>query len=154
MIKVFLRFFLLLILCCMLVYAPEILSSVSAPYALSVSERTLLRIALQCDSATSGSLYKVISMYQKQHPHVHLRITHISEDSLTDAAPPYPDMMICPASFAQQLPAAFDRAAPLSPAHVGYISALSAASAPPSAAAEFAAYIYETLPSQKTPSEN
>jgi len=153
MIKSLLRFSLSFVLCCMFVYAPEILSSVSAPYNLVAPERSLLRIALHCSSDTSTLLDKLINAYQKQHPHVHLRITHMGSTLLSDAALPYPDVMVFPTGLLQQLPPAFSAEISFSLGSDDLVCALYTDSKSVSVAAEFAAYIYEALPAHKVPSE-
>jgi len=155
MFKVLLRFSLLLILCCLLVYAPEILCSVSAPYKLATPQRVLLRIALQGSTETYGVLHRIIHDYQKQYPHVHLRVTHMGEDLLSNTSAPYPDVVLCSPALAAHLPPDYVPSAALSLPHDG--SPLCCAVASPCAnaqtAAGFAAYIYEALSVQGAPAE-
>lgn len=152
MIKALLRFSLLLALCALFVYAPEILSSVSAPYSLSAPERVLLRIAMCYDSETSALLHDAISAYQKQYPFVHLRVTHISEEQLHQVSSPYPDVVLCPLALAVQLPSGFAPTAQASPADHTLLCAVSPDSHADAAAAELAAYIDEALAQQDPPS--
>ena len=143
--KSLLRFSLLLILCVLLVYAPEILSSVSPPYSIAASQRTLLRIVLCCDSETATHLQKAISNYQRRFPFVHLRITQVSEDQLTQLSIPYPDIVLCPESLENRLLPSFDcsvRFAPLYGDHT-MLCALSCDHTVSKAAQAFAAYIDE-----------
>ena len=105
MIKAFCRSFLLLFTCLLFVYAPEIITGISAPYSLKPPERTLLRITLCCeDNETASSAYHMISGYHKEYPHIHLRITRISPDLLPGMRPPYPDVFLIPRAGSAQLP--------------------------------------------------
>jgi len=153
MIKSLLRFFLAFLLCCLLVYAPEILSRVSSPYALTAPERTLLRIALLCDDDVSVYLNKVINAYQKQYPQVHLRVTQFQADLLFHITLPYPDIILCSPAISQQLPAAFSCGESPAFASDELVCALYADSLSRSAAAEFAAYIYDALSAHLPSSE-
>ena len=108
MIKALFRIPLLVMLCFLLVYAPEICSSVSAPYSLAMPERTLLRVALHGDSDASKQIQKAIDTYQKAHPSVHMRITALSNQQLT---PPYPDVIVSAAPHFAHLPPSFTSAA-------------------------------------------
>ncbi|MBQ7886807.1 MAG: hypothetical protein IJ313_07955 [Clostridia bacterium] len=144
MIKTLLRFSLLIVLCCLFVYAPEIFSAVSAPYLSAAPERVLLRIALCCDGETSDLLSKAISAYQKEYPSVHLRVTQVSDQQLSALPYPYPDVVVCPQPLAAQLPAVFTPAA----GGQTLLCAVSPDSKAAQAAAQFAAYIDEALTPQ------
>lgn len=152
MIKAFLRFSLLLLLGCMLVYAPEILSGVSAPYNLTMPQRTLLRIAMHCDSSAASLLQQIVSAYQKQYPQVHIRISILAEE-MTSSLPPYPDVILCSPDWRQQLPAVFSSSGELPLGSAVLICALRTDPKPVSAAEEFAAFIYEATLPQVRPSE-
>ena len=144
-----LRFSLLLLLCALLVYAPEILCASSRPYSLAAPQRVLLRIALCCDSEAASHLQRRISDYQKLFPHVHLRITQISEDRLAAMSAPYPDIVLCSESLGSELVPAFECAACYVPFQGGQpiLCALSHEQPANKAALAFAAYIDEaTLP--------
>ena len=152
MIKAIGRFTLLVLLCLMFVYAPEILSAVSAPYAVSAPQRVLLRIALCCEDETAiSSLYKTLSAYQKTDPAVHLRVTRASADQLASISSPYPDVILCPDGFAAQLPAGFS--IPYTEANAGMLCAVFTGSESHKTAAEFAAYLYEATSPQNTSSD-
>lgn len=153
MIKSLLRFFLAFVLCCMLVYAPEILSSVSPPYRFAAPERILLRIALHCSHGASEQLYPFIHAYQKQYPYVHLRIIQINADLLSNMSLPYPDIVFCSTGLTELLPSTFSAGESFSLASTDLICAQRKDSPSASAAAEFAAYIYEALFPDHTPSE-
>ena len=146
MIKAIGRFLLLLLICLLLVYAPEITAHVSRPYALRDSQRVLLRIPLCCeDEQTASSIYKAISAYQKAHPFIHLRITRISKEQLSTTQPPYPDVFLLPHALAAQVPtdAAFYDSALIT-------CAVCSASPEYETAFNLAAYLYEANPSETT----
>lgn len=106
MFKCLCRFSLLALLSALLVYAPEILSGISPPYSIAAPQRILLRVAL-CSSEVPDSLSSAISAYQKQYPHVHLRITRLSEEQMRSMPSPYPDVILCSPSSAHLLPHRF-----------------------------------------------
>ena len=75
MLKPFCQATALILLCALLVYAPEIYTAVSGPFALSTPERVLLRVVLCTqDDETLSSFYSALTEYQRSHPAVHLRI--------------------------------------------------------------------------------
>ena len=95
----------LLALCALLVFAPEILAVVSAPYSASPPRRVLLRIVLCTqDADTSASFYKALSDYQKDVPAVHLRVQRVDAQQLAALSDPLPDVFCCPADQAASLP--------------------------------------------------
>lgn len=95
MLKPILRSLAFLMLCILLVYAPEILSSVSAPYAPTVKERILLRVTLSTEDANSAkSFYDALSIYMKQYPTVHLRVTRTAADLLFSQPDPQSDVFV------------------------------------------------------------
>ncbi|MBE5799678.1 MAG: hypothetical protein E7321_06980 [Clostridiales bacterium] len=149
MIKTMGRFALLVLLCLMFVYAPEILTAVSAPYAVSTPQRALLRIALCCeDEAAVSSLYKLLSAYQKAYPAVHLRVTRTAPDQLSK---PYPDVVLCPDACSSRLPIGFSVLHP-SPAS-DLLCAVLSDSESHKVASEFAAYLYEASVPQRVSSD-
>lgn len=107
MIKAMGRFLLLLVLCSMLVYAPEIFHAVSGPYSVALPERILLRIVLSTDSESAQLIHKAVNAYAKDHPSVHLRMVQLSEQQLSELPAPYPDVIICAPALASRLPAGF-----------------------------------------------
>ena len=146
MLRTLCRFFVLLALGSLFVYAPEILRTVSAPYQLAAPERILLRVTLCCGSEASPLANKAITAYQKDHPTVHLRITGVDAQQLPHLFSPYPDVILCTQQTAAQLPADFIHAA----GNSVWLCAASPDCTSP-AAAEFAAYIIEALPSPSMP---
>ena len=95
----------LLVLCALLVFAPEILHVVSAPYSVCPPERVLLRVALCTqDAETSSSFYKALSAYQKDVPAVHLRVQRVDAQQLAALSEPLPDVYCCSADQADSLP--------------------------------------------------
>ena len=148
MIKTSARFASSLILCLLLVYAPEILTVVSAPYSLRSPDRTLLRIALCCeDTSLSSSIFEAIRTYQKSHPSVHLRIVRISEEQLPFLHAPYPDVLLFPPWVQNDIPLniSFKTSALTYAVHCD--------SPETDAAAHFAAYLYEASPPQDRASD-
>lgn len=104
MTRSFLRIAALLILCALLVYAPEILTAVSAPYKTDVPRRILLRVALCTqDSEASASFYKALSGYQKLYPAVHLRVVRADAQQLFALGEPRPDVY-CFSSSLESIP--------------------------------------------------
>ena len=154
--KAMLRFLALLMLSCMIVYAPEILSAVSAPYAAAAPTRMLLRIALCCDEQSADAIYPLLNAYQKKYPSVHLRITQRSAQQLTSMQPPYPDVILCrdpssiapPPVFSLSEPIVFPAAAQTS------IYVISQHNAANSAGAHFTAYINEAVAASRPASQN
>ncbi|MGN0996309.1 MAG: hypothetical protein ACI4PG_05340 [Candidatus Ventricola sp.] len=95
----------LLALCALLVYAPEILTVVSAPYSTRTPERVLLRVVLCTqDAEASASFYKALSAYQKDAPAVHLRVQRVDAQQLAALSEPLPDVFCCSADQAARLP--------------------------------------------------
>lgn len=85
----------LLILCALLVYAPELLASVSAPYGVRTDARALLRIALCTeDDAAASAFYKAVSSYQKETRALHLRVTRVAPDRIANLPAPGPDLYV------------------------------------------------------------
>lgn len=85
----------LLVLCALLVYAPELLASVSAPYGVHTDERALLRIALCTESDDDASaFYRAVSSYQKETGALHLRVTRVSPDRIAALPAPGPDLYV------------------------------------------------------------
>ena len=95
----------LLVLCALLVFAPEILHVVSAPYSVRPPERVLLRVALCTqDAETSASFYKALSAYQKDTPAVHLRVQRVDAQQLAALSEPLPDVYCCSSTQSGALP--------------------------------------------------
>ena len=85
----------LLLLCMLLVYAPELLASVRAPYGVKTDRRVLLRIVLCTqDSDAASAFYKAISSYQRAHRSLHLRITRTAPDRISSLPSPKPDLYV------------------------------------------------------------
>ena len=85
----------LLLLCTLLVYAPELLASVRAPYGVKTDRRVLLRIVLCTqDSDAASAFYKAISSYQRAHRSLHLRITRTAPDRISSLPSPKPDLYV------------------------------------------------------------
>ena len=83
----------LVILCLLLVYAPELLAAVSAPYGVQQSPRVLLRIALCTqDGEAASAFYRAVSSYQKENRTLHLRISRVSPGRMTALPEPHPDL--------------------------------------------------------------
>ena len=84
MLKPFCQATALILLCALLVYAPEIYTAVSGPFALSTPERVLLRVVLCTqDDETLSSFYSALTEYQRSHPAVHLRIVRTDRSRIT-----------------------------------------------------------------------
>lgn len=91
--KRFLRAGALLILCVLLVYAPEIYIAVSGPTVSQPTPRVLLRIALCTqDAESAASFYRALSEYRKLHGTVHLRVLRVDADQLAAMSEPLPDV--------------------------------------------------------------
>lgn len=85
----------LLLLCTLLVYAPELLASVRAPYGVKTDRRVLLRIVLCTqDSEAASAFYKAVSSYQKTNRSLHLRITRTAPDRIGSLPSPKPDLYV------------------------------------------------------------
>lgn len=90
----------LILLCTLLVFAPEILTAVSPPYRVSTPERTLLRVVLCTeDEDAAASFYKALAPFRKENSSVHLRITRADTDQLLSLTQPLPDVYLFPASL-------------------------------------------------------
>ena len=97
MLKAFLRLCTGAALCALLIYAPELYTAARAPYTVSVRERVLLRIAL-CSNHPSAAdaFYKVLSLYMKEHPSHHLRVTRSDAGDLFASSDYPPDLYVFP----------------------------------------------------------
>ena len=97
MLKAFLRLCAGVALCALLVYAPELYMAAQSPYVVSVSERVLLRISL-CSShpAAAEAFYKMLSIYMKEHPSHHIRVTRADADTLFSSSDYPPDLYVFP----------------------------------------------------------
>ena len=85
----------LVILCLLLVYAPELLAAVRAPYGVQPSPRVLLRIALCTqDGEAASAFYRAVSSYQKENRSLHLRITRTAPDRIGSLPSPKPDLYV------------------------------------------------------------
>ena len=83
----------LVILCLLLVYAPELLVAVRAPYGVQQSPRVLLRIALCTqDGEAASAFYRAVSSYQKENRTLHLRISRVAPGRMTALPEPHPDL--------------------------------------------------------------
>ncbi len=92
----------LLVLCALLVYAPELIASVRAPYGVITPDRILLRIALcTSDSDAASAFLKEVSSYQKEHSSVHLRVTRVQADQISQLPDPQPDLVVFSAGDVQ-----------------------------------------------------
>lgn len=90
----------LVVLCVLLVYAPEIFTAVSAPYHPAAPERTLLRVVLcTTDAQAASSFYKALSDFKKAHAGVHTRVTRASAEQMLALGEPLPDVYIFSDSF-------------------------------------------------------
>ena len=154
--KAILRFLALLMLSCIIVYAPEILSAVSAPYAISASNRVLLRIAFCCDKQSTDAIHPLLNAYQQQNPSVHLRITQLSPERLSSMRPPYPDVILCDDPSAVTLPPVFSLSEPIELPFAAQpaIYVVSQRNAANSAGAHFTAYIDEAVIAARPVSQN
>ena len=103
MLKTLFRAAALLTLCALLVFAPELLASVSAPYSVHTRPRVLLRIALCTeDREAASAFYQAVSSYQKKNPALHLRIRRVSADRIVGPSSPDPDLYVfAPGCFAR-----------------------------------------------------
>ena len=87
----------LAILGALLVFAPEILTAVSAPYRVQTRERVLLRVVVcSQDSKATSALYDALEDFRKANPAVHLRINRADEAQLLALAEPLPDVYVYP----------------------------------------------------------
>lgn len=90
----------LVVLCVLLVYAPEIFTAVSAPYHPAVPERTLLRAVLcTTDAQAASSFYKALNGFKKAHDGVHTRVTRASAEQMLALGEPLPDVYLFPDSL-------------------------------------------------------
>lgn len=95
----------LVILCALLVYAPELYTAVSGPAIDAQPERVLLRVALCTQDADSvSSFYSALAGYRKAQPAVHLRVTRADVSQLASLPDPRPDVYLFPEG--SSLPAA------------------------------------------------
>ena len=93
MLKKLFRAAALVILCLLLVYAPELLVAVRAPYGVQQSPRVLLRIALCTqDGEAASAFYRAVSSYQKENRTLHLRISRVAPGRMTALPEPHPDL--------------------------------------------------------------
>ena len=93
MLKKLFRAAALVILCLLLVYAPELVVAVRASYGMQQSPRVLLRIALYTqDSEAASAFYRAVSSYQKENRSLHLRITRVSPGRMAELPAPHPDL--------------------------------------------------------------
>lgn len=82
-------------LCALLVYAPEIYTAISDPYEPASAARVLLRIALCTQDAESAdAFYDALTIYMKQSPTVHLRVTREGAQQLFSLPSPQPDVFV------------------------------------------------------------
>lgn len=89
-----------LVLCALLVYAPEIYTAVSAPYTMEQPRRVLLRVALcPADDASEEALLNALNIYMKEFPSVHLRIALHDEAALFAQSDPQADVFVFPAAL-------------------------------------------------------
>ena len=87
----------LAILGALLVFAPEILTAVSAPYRVQTRERVLLRVVVcSQDGKATSALYDALEDFRKANPSVHLRVNRADEAQLTALAEPLPDVYVYP----------------------------------------------------------
>lgn len=85
----------LVILCLLLVYAPELVAAVRAPYGVQQSPRVLLRIDLCTqDGEAASAFYRAVSSYQKENHSLHLRITRVSPGRMAELPAPHPDLYV------------------------------------------------------------
>ena len=95
MLKKLFRAAALIILCLLLVYAPELLAAVRAPYGVQQSPRVLLRIALCTqDGEAASAFYRAVSSYQKGNRSLHLRVTRVSPGRMAELPAPHPDLYV------------------------------------------------------------
>ena len=95
MLKKLFRAAALVILCLLLVYAPELLAAVRAPYSVTTGNRVLLRIALCTQDRDAASAFdRAVSSYIKENRAVHLRVTRVSPGSLGSLPEPHPDFVV------------------------------------------------------------
>ena len=93
MLKKLFRAAALVILCLLLVYAPELLAAIRAPYGVQQSPRVLLRIALCTqDGEAASAFYRAVSSYQMENRSLHLRITRVAPGRMAALPEPHPDL--------------------------------------------------------------
>lgn len=98
MLKTALQIICALLLCALLVYAPEIYTAVSAPYKAEQPRRVLLRVAMcPADEASEKALLDTLHLYMKEFPAVHLRIALLDEAALFSQPDPQADVFVFPA---------------------------------------------------------
>ena len=94
MLKKLFRAAALVILCLLLVYAPELLASVRAPYGVQAGSRVLLRVALCTQDRDAASAFdRAVTSYIKENRAVHLRVTRVSPGALASLPEPHPDLV-------------------------------------------------------------
>ena len=87
----------LAILGALLVFAPELLTAVSAPYRVQVRDRVLLRVVVcSQDEKSVSALYDALEGFRTANPAVHLRINRADEAQLLALAEPLPDVYVYP----------------------------------------------------------
>lgn len=92
----------LIVLCVLLVYAPEIFKAVSGPYQSSTPKRILLRVVLCTqDADAASSFYKALSGFRKAHPSYHLRVTRADAGQMLALTEPLPDVYLFPSDIEQ-----------------------------------------------------
>lgn len=85
----------LIVLCVLLVYAPELFAAVSAPYHPTVPERSLLRVVLcTTDTEAASSFYKALDAFKKARPGVHTRVTRADAQQMHSLSEPLPDVYL------------------------------------------------------------
>lgn len=125
-------------LCVLLVYAPEIYTAVSAPYAAEQPQRVLLRIALcPADEESEKALLDALHLYMKEFPAIHLRIARHDEASLFSQPDPQADIFV----FPEALSPPDDRFLLLNPSDGAMRCAVSASTANKAAALSLAEHL-------------
>lgn len=85
----------MILLCVLLVYAPEIFTAVSAPYKAEQAVRSLLRVVLCTqDAKAASSFYQALNGFRKSNPSVHLRVQRVDEAQLRALPDPLPDVYV------------------------------------------------------------
>lgn len=98
MFKTVLRLLGCCVLCVLLVYAPEIYTAVSAPYAQALPQRVLLRVSLCApDAQEEKTILHALQLYMKESPETHLRIISPPADRQFSQPAPQADLFIFPA---------------------------------------------------------
>ena len=97
MLKSFLRTCAGIALCALIVFAPELYQAANAPYTLSLPERVLLRVSLcSMHPPAADAFYHALTIYIKEHPAVHLRVTRTDIQELFAASEYPPDLYLFP----------------------------------------------------------